>query len=489
LESDKVLHSTATLTAQGDIDIASFTAADNSIVRFTSTGGGFASDTWDVDDSDVAADVYGDIAIGTAGISGSTVSLTSSHGGLTSDSWTIDDSDVTANVYGDIAIGTALISGSTVSLTSSHGGLTSDSWTIDDSDVTANVYGDIAIGTASISAARFADKLERRDDVRELDGGRQRPDHIHARRYFYRRAYAEKRQPRTTDEHRRRLDVRNLVADRQRRVCQHLRWNLDRRRRAQRQQRDALWQVGRADYGRLYVRNGSFEASVFGNVEIPLLEAHNATLKLLSTDGSVLFNALQSTAAMFPCSPTRALGCSATRGEPDDPVCKDDSPATASLTLGADNGDIGAAGERLQLDIPAEITVRITQVVNYYLDAIDLPLATYPVYAILGGWDGTAADSLYLTGVYLKYSDEQFFKVLLGANTNEALAAWISQRSTDRSYLDSVDAAALWTLVLPVRPERSARACSARCLAARWANRSIPRWRARPRRSLRRTSC
>ena len=80
------------------------------------------------------------------------------------------------------------------------------------------------------------------------------------------------------------------------------------------------------------------------------------------------------------------------------------------------------------IDIPAEITVRINEVEGYYIDAVDLPLSAYPFYAIFGGWDGTAPGSAYLAGVYLRYSDEQFFESLLGVTSPEEIATWIAQR-------------------------------------------------------------
>lgn len=90
-----MLHSTATLTAQGDIGIGTFTAEDGSTVDITSSSGGLTSETWDVDDSDITAMVHGTIVLDDVTITtGSDVRLTSTAGGLTSGNWDVDDSDI-----------------------------------------------------------------------------------------------------------------------------------------------------------------------------------------------------------------------------------------------------------------------------------------------------------------------------------------------------------------------------------------------------------
>jgi hypothetical protein len=334
----------------------------------TSTNGGLSSDTWTIDASNVAALVYGDIAIGEASATGgSAIDLTSTNGGLTSSTWLVDASNVTALVCGDIETTVAEVkNGSTIYLTSTDGGLTSDVWAVNASEIIANIYGGISIGTGEV-----------------IDG-----------------------------------DV-TLYA-----------------------------KAGGLSLDELYLRSSIWNASVFGSVQIPQIETHGSDLTMLSTDGSVLFNSIQATDSNVALLAYENVGLlDETLPYPIISFAKNDTPSEASLTLSAEYGDIGTAQKRLQIDIPAEITVRINAVSSYYIDAVDLPLSVDPFYAIYAGWDGTQADSDYLAGVYLKYSDEQFFRILLGADTPEELSAWISQRAGGRTYLESIDSAALWAAV------------------------------------------
>ena len=451
-ESEKVLHSTATLTAQGDISIDSFTAEDGSIVSMTSTAGGLDSDTWDVDDSQVTASVHGDITLDDVTIAnGSIVNLTSVAGGLDSDSWNVNDSQVTANVYGDITLDDVTIAnGSVVSLTSTAGGLSSDTWDVDDSQVTANVYGNITLDDVTIangsvvSLTSTAGGLS--SDTWDVDDSQMTA-----------LVYGDIALGALTLTSGSTTRLTSTAGD-----LTSVSWDID---------DSDLYanifgaiDIGTAEldggsatlYGKsgglamegLYVKDGTWTAAAYGDIEIPQLEAHNANLRLESTDGGILFHMIQAKDSNVSMLSYTGIGLTAgASGNPLIQFAKDDTPATASLTLGAANGDIGSALSHLWIDIPAEITVRVASVESYFIDAVDLPLVSYPDYAVSGGWNGTTAGSVYLTGVYLRYSDEQFFQVLLGASTPAEIAAWVTQRATDREYLDNLDASALWSLV------------------------------------------
>ncbi|MEN6636450.1 MAG: transposase [Clostridiaceae bacterium] len=410
LESEKVLHSTATLTAQGDIGIDALTADDGSTVDITSTSGGLTSETWNVDDSNVTATVHGTIALDDVTITnGSIVSLTSSSGGLTSESWDVDDSNVTATVHGDIALDDAtLTNGSDARLTSAAGGLDSDMWTISNSEITALVYDDIALDALTLTGGSIARLTSTAGDLTSDSWKIENSD-------LYANIYG------AID-----LGTAELIGG----------------------SATLYGKTGGLTMNGLYVKDGTWNAAVYDDIKIPLVEAHNATLRLQSTDGGILLHLVQAEDSKVSLVSYKGIGLiDGASGNPLIQFAKDDTPATASLTLGAANGDIGSADCHLWIDIPAEITVRIESVKSYFINAVDLPLATYPDYAVFGGWNGSAADSVYLKGVYLRYSDEQFFQILLGANTAEELAAWVSQRAASREYLDNLDATALWSLV------------------------------------------
>ncbi len=120
----------------------------------------------------------------------------------------------------------------------------------------------------------------------------------------------------------------------------------------------------------------------------------------MSTEHDVLFNSLVASGSDISLL---AYGRPALLDETLDPplisFTKDDTPVSASLTPRAVYGGIGSDGHRLQIDIPAEITVRINEASYYYIDGVDMPLASYPFYAIFGGYDGTDEDALYPNGV------------------------------------------------------------------------------------------
>jgi len=436
----------------GEIAIGTANITNGSTVGLTSTSGGLTSDTWTVDDSDVTASVYGDIAIGEAAVTGgSTVDLTSSNGGLASDTWTINAGDVTAGVYGDIAIGTAgITNGSTVGLTSSKGGLSSEEWTVDASGVTAHVYGDIAIGEASATSGSTIDLTSTNGGLTsntwladasavtalvcgdiEITGAEVKNGST---------VYLTSTEGDLTSNVWT-VNGSELIANIYGGIAVDTGEAID-------SDVTLYAKSGGLSMDELYLRGSTWNASAFGDVQIPQIETHDSDLTLLSTDGSVLFNAIKAVASNVSLLAYENVGLlDETLAYPIISFAKDDTPAEASLTLSAEYGGIGSALKRLQIDIPAEITVRINAVSSYYIDAVDLPLSVDPFYAIYGGWDGAAADSEYLAGVYLKYSDEQFFKVLLDAETPEELSAWIAQRASGRTYLESIDSAALWAAV------------------------------------------
>ncbi|HWP21633.1 MAG TPA: hypothetical protein VN417_02730 [Candidatus Cryosericum sp.] len=408
-DSEKVYFSSADLDAEGDIEIGSLTANDNSVVTLTSTGGGLTSNTWSVDDSQVTANVYGNIAItALTANNDSTVSLTSSNGGLTSGTWNVDDSQVTASVYGEIAI-TALTAenGSTVSLTSANGSLTSTDWTVDNSALTALVHGDIAVESADLTNGSTT-------LLTSTNGG---------------------------------LSIDELTVNGSKLVG-NIYGGITIPSADVRGSEITLYsKAGGLAVTGLYLSNSEWTASVFGDVHIPEIQSFGSDLTLLSTDGSILFNNISATKSNVSLLAYQNIGLlDSAKGNPLIVFAKDDTAANASLTLSAKFGDIGSTAQRLMIDIPAEITVRINEVEGYYIDAVDLPLSAYPFYAIFGGWDGTAPGSAYLTGVYLRYSDVQFFESLLGVTSPEEIAVWIAQRSPARDYLNSIDATVLWTM-------------------------------------------
>jgi len=489
-----VTASDVTASVYGDIAIGTAGITAGSTVGLTSTNGGLTSDSWTVNASDVTAGVYGDIAIGTASITaGSTVGLTSTNGGLTSDTWTVDDSDVTAHVYGDIAIGeasatggstidltstnggltsstwladassvTALVygdieitgaevkNGSTVDLTSTGGGLTSDVWTVNDSDVTAFVYDDIEITVAEIKNGSTVDLTSTNGGLTS-NGWAVNDSDVTAFVYGdIEITDAEIKNGSTV-----RLTstdgglTSNGWAVNDSEIIANIYGGVSIGTGEAIDSAVTLYaKAGGLSMEELYLRNSTWQASVFGDAQIPQIETHGSDLTLLSTDGSILFNAITASDSNVSLLAYKDAGLlDNTLAYPIISFAKDDTPAEASLTLSAEYGDIGSALKRLQIDIPAEITVRINAVSSYYIDAVDLPLSVDPFYAVYGGWDGTADDSEYLAGVYLKYSDEQFFEILLNADTPEELSAWISQRASGRTYLESIDSAALWAAV------------------------------------------
>ena len=470
-EDAKVYASTANLDAMGDIDIRLFTASDGSTVWLTSTGGGLTSESWDADDSEVTADVFGDFAIGAfTATNGSVVSLTSSTGGLTSDTWDATDSDVTASVFGDYDIGALRATGSTVSLTSSNGGLTSNTWDIDSSDVTADVFGDIGIGAftaangstvsltssngaltsetwgvtdSDVTASVFGDisigTLTSTDSTISLassNGGLFSDLWIADGSEISAFVHGEIEITQATwNDSLVRLDSTDggLTADT---------WGIHGGTVYINVYSDIA--IGSAEIRGasvyLYSKAGGltmdaldvgsvWDARVYGDIIIPVITATDSDVVLMSTEHDVLFNSLVASGSNISLLAYGRLALfDETQGHPLISFAKDDMPASASLTLRAANGGIGSDEHRLLIDIPAEITVRINEVTYYYINAVDLPLASSPFYAIFGGYDGTGEDALYLSGVYLKYSDEQFFNVLLNAETPEELAAWIAER-------------------------------------------------------------
>ncbi|MDP3446486.1 MAG: hypothetical protein Q8S22_00295, partial [Eubacteriales bacterium] len=491
-EGSKVHASTADLDAMGDIEIPTFTAGDESTVAFTSTGGGLTSDTWNVDDSQVTASVFGDYAIGafTAG-NGSVVTLTSSHGGLTSDTWDSTNSEVTASVFGDIAVGAFTASaGSTVQLTSSNGGLTSETWNIANSDVTASVFGDIAItaftadnGTIIMTSSNGG----LASDTWDLDNGSDVTASVYGD-ITINTLIAEDSDVSLTSSNGGltseswgagdssisafvhdaiEITLAELVdsltiLDSTHGGLTSESWTIDGGEIFVNvygdisidtaEATDAIVtlysKAGRLNMDALQVGNGSWSATVYGDIEIPQIDTTESGLVLQSTEGSIFFDTV--TASRSHVSLLAYDQLALLDGSLDHPLirfAKDDTPDIASLTLSAAHGGIGSSLHRLQIDIPAEITVRINEVTYYYLEAVDLPLASYPFYAILSGFNSTDEDALYLTGVYLKYSDEQFFEVLLNASTPQELAAWIAHRAPERTYLESIDATALWAAV------------------------------------------
>jgi hypothetical protein len=450
-EVDKVLYSSADLDAMGDIEIGSLTAEDNSVVSLTSTGGGLTSDTWSVDDSQVTASVYGDIAIADlTAANASTVSMTSSNGGLTSTTWDVDDSQVTASVYGNISIEAfEAASGSTVSMTSSNGGLTSTTWDVDDSQVTASVYGNIAIDALSATSGSSVSLTSSNGGFSSLSWNISSSSLTAYVKGNIAAEIAALEGNSTTllTSTNGGLTLGELTVNTSK-LISDIYGNISIPYADVRESEVALYaKAGGLSMTGMHISNSTWSASVFGNGSIPEIQSFGSDLTLLSTDGSIYFNSIsaeKSNVSLLAHENIGLLDCA--QSNPTITFAKDDTSANASLTLSAKLGDIGSNTKRLKIDIPAELTVRINEVEGYYIDAVDLPLSSNPFYAIFGGYDGTAADSTYLMGIYMRYSDEQFFESLLGVSSPEELAAWIAQRSTAREYLSNVDSTVLWTM-------------------------------------------
>ncbi len=146
-------------------------------------------------------------------------------------------------------------------------------------------------------------------------------------------------------------------------------------------------------------------------------------------------------------------------GEIDPTVADSDTKDNSSLVLRA-GGNIGAPDCWLYLNVPEDLTVIVEQVNDLFLDVQKrseegktLSETDMREYLITQGYDPAMASAVaaYLIGGvrgtdYLNYSDEQFFAVLLGLNSQKAILDWIRDRSeavytkfAGREWLNNVE--------------------------------------------------
>jgi len=120
----------------------------------------------------------------------------------------------------------------------------------------------------------------------------------------------------------------------------------------------------------------------------------------------------------------------------------------SSLKLSA-LGDIGRADRRLIVDIPAEITLRVAAVDNYYIDSVELVgetkfARTRPAVNIGGGRD---AGGMNREGDWLKDGGSDALYPALDAQTPEELAAWIAARSARDAWTGLITEQALRDMI------------------------------------------
>jgi hypothetical protein len=137
--------------------------------------------------------------------------------------------------------------------------------------------------------------------------------------------------------------------------------------------------------------------------------------------------------------------------------------AGSKLTLSALE-DIGTADVHIRLDIPAEVTLHILHVDDYYIDAMEIPVPDPPVDPVFEGIDETGnpvtnggeIPNEYVGGIgaetvgvdFDSLSAEQWAQRLMGAMTREQWLALISEGSVSGLILSGGIGAALLSAYL-----------------------------------------